>query len=78
MSYNPQIKGIGESEWTGNSLYFATPEEALAYAADLQGRWMGCKAGADNRRAEPSDEAVNYEWDIVRHKLVPLKPGDVT
>jgi hypothetical protein len=62
VSYNPQVKGVGENQWTGNGLYFATPEEALAYAADLQSRWMGCKGGAENRRAEPSDAPVNYVW----------------
>jgi hypothetical protein len=62
MSFNPQIKGVGEDKWTGNGLYFATPEEALAYAADLQGRWMGCKDGAENRRAEPSDQPVSHVW----------------
>lgn len=62
MSYNPQVKGVGEDQWTGNGLYFATADEALAYASDLQSRWMGCKAGAENRRAFESDEPVNYAW----------------
>jgi hypothetical protein len=62
MSFNPQLKGVGETKWTGNSLYFATEAEALAYAEDLQGRWMGCQAGAQNRRAFETDEPVNSEW----------------
>jgi hypothetical protein len=62
MSYIPQIKGVGESAWTGNGLRFATADEALAYAADLQSRWMGCQRGADNRRAAESDDAVTHRW----------------
>jgi hypothetical protein len=68
-SYNPQVKGAGEDKFVGNGLYFATPEEALAYARDLQGRWSGCQGGADNRRAEPCDHAVTHSWDILNHKL---------
>ena len=69
MSYIPNIKGIGEEKWTGNGLRFATPEEALAYCIDLQGRWMGCKPGAENRKAVFSIDRVTHVWDIVNHKL---------
>jgi hypothetical protein len=77
VSYIPEVKGLGEERFVGNGCRFATPEEALAYATDLQGRWMGCKAGADNRRATESSDPVNYEWSIIDHRLVPVKPGDV-
>jgi hypothetical protein len=77
MSYVAEIKGVGEDKWTGNGLRFATPEEASAYAADLQGRWMGCQPGPQNRRVAESYDPVNYEWDIINHRLIPLKPGDV-
>jgi hypothetical protein len=62
MSYIPQIKGVGESAWTGNGLRFATADEALAYAADLQGRWMGCQSGAANRNAGESTDPVSHVW----------------
>jgi hypothetical protein len=62
MSFNPQVKGVGEDKWTGNGLFFATPEEALAYANDLQMRWMGCQGGLENRRAAPSDHPVSHAW----------------
>lgn len=61
-SYIPMIKGVGEDKWSGNALRFATADEALGYAKDLQGRWMGCKAGADNRHAEPSEDPVSHAW----------------
>jgi hypothetical protein len=79
MSYNPQIKGVGETRWSGNGLYFATEAEALAYAADLQGRWMGCQGGAENRRAEPSDITVNVRWENGQtHRIIArLGPGEI-
>lgn len=61
-SYIAQIRGLGEDSWTGNGLRFATAAEALAYAEDLQSRWMGCEKGAENRRAEPSEDPVSYRW----------------
>ena len=73
MSFNPQVIGIGENKFVGNSLYFATAEEALAYAADLQSRWMGCKGGPDNRRAAPDDHPVNSSY--AHGRLVMFKTG---
>jgi hypothetical protein len=70
MSYVPEIKGIGADRWIGNGLRFATAEEALAYATDLQGRWMGCKAGADNRRAGESTDPVSHVWRDGRAEAV--------
>jgi hypothetical protein len=62
MSFVPEIKGVGESSWTGNGLRFATAAEALAYAENLQGRWMGCQRGAENRRAGESPDPVSHVW----------------
>jgi hypothetical protein len=77
VSYIPEVVGQGETKFFGNGMRFATPEEAIAYCIDLQGRWMGCKAGAENRRATESSDPVNYEWSIIDHRLAPVKPGDV-
>jgi hypothetical protein len=57
------IKGVREDGWTGDDLRFPTAQEALDYAADLQG--CDWKAGADNRRAEWSNDSVNCRWDWV-------------
>jgi hypothetical protein len=75
MSFIPQVKGVNEDGWTGNGLYFATADEALAYACDLQGRWRGCKAGAENRRASESSDSVNYRY--VDGKLIAVEPPSV-
>ena len=62
MSYIPMVKGVGADKWLGNGLRFATAEEALAYAADLQEQWMGCRGGAENRKAEESSDPVSHAW----------------
>jgi hypothetical protein len=62
VSYAPEIQGVGEAKWTANGLRFATAEEALAYAENLQGRWMGCQAGEAHRRAAESSDPVSHAW----------------
>ena len=62
MSFIPQIKGKGEDTWTGNGLRFRTAGEAINYCIDLQGRWMGCKAGSENRRAFESNDKATHVW----------------
>jgi hypothetical protein len=51
----------------------AWDDEALAYAADLQSRLMGCRAGADNRNAEESSDAVGHAW--VNGRAIDLGSG---
>jgi len=59
MSYKAAIKvGLG-NERSYNSLRFATPEEATAYAKNLFSRWM-LMTGFE---VEPSEDAVNYVWE---------------
>jgi hypothetical protein len=64
MSFIPQIKGVGETKWTGNGLRFATAGEAINYCIDLQGRWTGCQEGPENRRAVESDDPVTDRWTL--------------
>ena len=61
-SYQPQVRGVGEEAFTGNALRFATAEEAINYCINLQSRWMGCKGGAENRRALECDEPATHRW----------------
>ena len=61
-SYQPQVRGVGEEAFTGNGLRFATAGEAIDYAIDLQSRWMGCKGGAENRRALRDCGARHPPW----------------
>jgi hypothetical protein len=56
-SYKPEIKAIGENEFCCNSLCFATYNEALESAEDLQSRWIMVK----EIRVVESDQPVNYK-----------------
>jgi len=59
MSYGGEVIADSTGKWCGNSLRFATEEEAKAYVDDLMWRWTSvCK-----RRVVQSDDPVNYRWD---------------
>lgn len=57
MSWKPEVKTGNDSKFYGNSLAFATKEEAEASARDLMNRWL---LVVDYRAVE-SDEPVNYK-----------------
>lgn len=56
MSWKPEV--FVEGKWSRNGLVFATKEEALASARDLQWRWLL----VEGVRATEVDEPVNYRW----------------
>lgn len=58
MSYAPEVQ-TSSTAWNGNSLRFATKEEAQLNVRDLMSRWMMV---TDTRVVE-SDDPVNYAWD---------------
>lgn len=66
MNYKPFV--FVQGEWATNSLVFATEEEALASSRELMGRWML----VTDSSARPSDEPVNYEFDLKRGIQTPL------
>jgi hypothetical protein len=66
MSYKPEVQVVGESTWDGNSLRFATFQEADTYAADLAMRWTAVK----DIRVTESTDPVNYA--IIDKKVVPI------
>ena len=57
-SWKPEVKVHGDDKWYGNALRFATMEEAKNNAHDLWQRW----ARAEDCRATPSDDPVNYTY----------------
>ena len=72
-SFKPEVQTVGGGDaWSGNSLRFATREEAEANVSDLYGRWL---AVTDTRVVE-SDDPVNYRW--TDEGLVPVEvlPAD--
>ena len=52
MSFIPQIKGVGESKWTGNGLRFATAgEKPSTTASTSRADGQVARKGLENRRA---------------------------
>ena len=73
MSYKPEVRTGNDPKWYGNSLAFATREEAEYSARDLMGRWMlvvEC-------RAVESDEEVNYHLDLDTGWMTAIKKEEV-
>ena len=57
MSFKPMVKTGSDPQWYGNSLAFATKEEAELSARDLMNRWLLVV----DYCAQESDEPVNAE-----------------
>ena len=55
MSWKPEVKVHGDDKWYGNTLRFATMEEAENNAHDRWALAKGC-------RATPSEDPVNYTY----------------
>lgn len=56
MSFKPQVRTRGDTQFNSNNLAFATREEAEASARDLMSRWML----VEEYRVVESDQPVNY------------------
>lgn len=60
MSYKPEVRVGTDTKWYGNSLAFATREEAIYSARDVMNRWML----VTDYRAVESEQPVNYRIDL--------------
>jgi hypothetical protein len=58
MSWKPEVIADSSGEWVGNSLRFATKEEAEANVHSLMMRWMAVR----ETRVVESIDPVNYKW----------------
>lgn len=59
MSWAPQVRSnAGDPKFYGNSLRFATKEEAVANVRDLMMRWTS----VIETRVIETDDPVNYRW----------------
>lgn len=56
-SWRPEV--FVEGQWSGNSLRFATYEEALHYVLDLADRWKLTKA---SRVLPDPEKAPTHRW----------------
>ena len=58
MSFAPQVIADNSGKFCGNSLRFATREEAEANVKDLESHWMLVR----ETRVVESEDPVNYAW----------------
>jgi hypothetical protein len=58
MSWKPEVIADSSGTWCGNSLRFATKEEAESNVLDLASRWFLVR----ETRVVESDDQVNYAW----------------
>jgi len=67
-SFAPEVIADSSGTWCGNSLRFATREEAERSVGDLARRWMMVR----QTRTVESDDPVNYKLvDGVLHDVEP-------
>lgn len=60
MSWAPEVQTGNDQKFYGNSLRFATKEEAEISAKDLMSRWLLVVAW----RVVETDDPVNYKIDL--------------
>jgi len=60
-SWRPEVIADDTGKWVGNSLRFATKEEAEGNVADLYARWAAVK----QTRVVESEDPVNSVWPTV-------------
>ena len=66
MSFKPEVIADGSGQWCGNTLRFATREEAETNVQDLMMRWFAVR----ETRVVASDDPVNYRY--VDHQLIEI------
>jgi hypothetical protein len=67
VSWRPEVIADDFGQFVGNGLRFATEQEAIDNAHDLEMRWTAVRY----TRAVPSDDPVNYSYHD--GKLTPIK-----
>lgn len=67
MSWKPEVIADSTGNWIGNSLRFATREEAEANVSGLAARWFAVRA----TRVVESADPVNYRY--VNDTLFPVE-----
>jgi hypothetical protein len=66
VSFKPEVIADSSGKWAGNSLRFATREEAEANVRALASRWFLVR----ETRVVESDDPVNYRWEDGRLEAV--------
>ena len=68
MSFQVEIRAVGETLFCENSLVFETKREAIHYGADLYTRWTGMEEWKVVETTKP----VNYVWDFEKNTYCPI------
>jgi hypothetical protein len=66
MSWKVEITGNASSQWSTNSVRFATKEEAEAYGRDLAMRLVSSKVWRVSQSADPPNFQLAYDLGLVR------------
>ncbi len=73
MSFKIEVKTPGDSNWSSNSVRFATEDEAKTYGKDLFMRWTS----VTEYQVTGSEDLVNYIWDADAQRAVPVAKAEV-
>lgn len=68
MSFAGEVIADNSGTWAGNSLRFATREEAAQYVGDLANRWLAVR---ETRVVETADPVTDQIVDNVLSKVAP-------
>jgi hypothetical protein len=68
MSWKAEVIADSSGKWLGDSLRFATQQEAWSYLQDLTYRWTAVRY----ERVVESNDPVNHRW--TEHGLLPNTP----
>ena len=68
MSFAPEVIADNSGKFCGNSLRFATREEAEANVSDLASRWFAVR----ETRVVESQDTVNYSYKDGKLEPVPV------
>lgn len=66
VSFKPEL--LCNGEWCSNATRFATAKEAEAAGREIMSRWFV----PTDCRAVPTDDPVNYVFDTVLGRAVPI------
>jgi hypothetical protein len=69
MSWKPEVIADSSGKWCGNSLRFATKQEAEENVSDLASRWYA----VSETRVIESNEPVNYTYHARQLRAIEVK-----
>jgi hypothetical protein len=65
MSWKVEIIAYTGGQWSGNSVRFATRDEAEAYGRDLATRWLVLEDWRASESADPANYQLAYDGGLI-------------